>query len=70
VKKATNELGPNEILRKRDGHKYFGYKHTTLDDMIKAGEIPAPIKLGARARGWTGAQIIEWQARLIKNAAK
>jgi len=38
--------------------------------MIKAGEIPAPIKLGARARGWTGAQIIEWQARLIKNAAK
>lgn len=68
MKKATNELGPNEIVRKRDGHKYFGYKHTTLDEKIKAGEIPAPIKLGKRAVGWLGSQIIEWQRQLIENS--
>ena len=58
-------LQPNEIVRLRDGKRYFGFGPTALAEKIKNGEIPKPIKLGLRARGWTGAQIIEWQKKLI-----
>jgi len=50
-----------------EGPKYFGYKHSQLDEKIRAGEIPAPFPLtdSGRAKGWIGRQIIEWQnARL------
>jgi predicted DNA-binding transcriptional regulator AlpA len=63
--KFAEKLSPNQIIRKRDGEKYFGYRHTQLDEKIKSGAIPEPIKLGPRARGWLGSQILEWQARLI-----
>jgi predicted DNA-binding transcriptional regulator AlpA len=66
--KFVEKLSPNQIIRKRDGEKYFGYKHTQLDAKIKAGEIPAPIKIGTRACGWLGSQIIEWQRQLIEAA--
>ena len=60
------ELDPNQIVRWSEGRKYFGYKHTQLDEKIKSGEIPAPFPLSntGRAKGWTGRQIIEHQQRL------
>jgi hypothetical protein len=66
----TNEprpLHPNEIVRKCDGPKYFGYGHTEIDAKIKSGEIEAPIALSesGRAKGWTGQQIINHQQRLF-----
>jgi predicted DNA-binding transcriptional regulator AlpA len=66
--KQVTELGPNDIVRKRDGAKYFGYKHTQIDEQIKRGAIPKPIKLGPRAVGWLGSQIIDWQRRLVEDA--
>ena len=62
------ELLPNQIVRKKDGWKYFGYRSTTLDDKIADGTIPKPIKLGARACGWFGSQILSWQEQLLKNS--
>lgn len=61
------ELDPNQIVRWSEGSKYFGYKHTQLDEKIKSGEIPAPFSLSdsGRAKGWTGRQIIEHQQRLL-----
>ena len=67
-KEATAELLPNQIVRKKDGSKFFGYRPTTLQSKIDAGEIPAPIKLGDRAVGWLGSQILEWQEQLLKNS--
>ena len=34
------ELLPNQIVRKKDGAKYFGYRSTTLDDKIADGDNP------------------------------
>jgi prophage regulatory protein len=65
-KSEVAALSPNEIVRLRDGRKYFGYGPTTLTDKIKTGEIPAPIKLGDRARGWLGSQILEWQRQRVE----
>jgi len=68
VKKSADAsvgLSPNQIVRQKDGHKFFGFGPTTLAAKIANGEIPAPVRLGVRARGWLGSQIIEWQqARL------
>ena len=61
------ELSPNEIVRWRDGPRYFGYKPTQLDEKIKSGEIPPPMALSdsGRARGWLGSQIIEHQQKRL-----
>lgn len=63
----ANELDPNQIVRTRDGYKYFGLKSTALSDAIRDKRIPAPFTLtdGGRIKGWTGQQIIQWQAERI-----
>lgn len=70
AEKETSELRPlhpNEIVRKCDGPKYFGYGHTEIDAKIKSGEIEAPIALSdrGRAKGWTGQQIIDHQQKRL-----
>jgi predicted DNA-binding transcriptional regulator AlpA len=66
TKSVTTALSPHEIVRLRDGRRYFGYGPTTLAEKIKLGEIPKPVRLGDRARGWLGSQIINWQKQLIE----
>ncbi|MGA2795924.1 MAG: hypothetical protein ABSE69_20940 [Roseiarcus sp.] len=60
------ELEPNILIRKCDGHKYFGLKRTQIDEHIKAGNIPAPVSLSdsGRAKAWFGFQINEYHRRL------
>lgn len=64
------ELHPNEIVRYKDGQKYFGYKKTHLPDKIRDGTVPAPFRLSSdgRAKGWTGQQIIDHQRKLLAAA--
>jgi predicted DNA-binding transcriptional regulator AlpA len=53
-------IDENEIFRPRQAAKFFGYSHSRLYELVKAGVIEAPIplsELGA-AVGWTGRQII------------
>jgi hypothetical protein len=59
----SKELSPNEIVRWRDGPKFFGFKLTQQQEKIASGEIPPPIALSdsGRAKGWLGQQIIEHQ---------
>jgi predicted DNA-binding transcriptional regulator AlpA len=61
------DLDPNEIIRPKDGRKYFGYGHSQLAELIKQGEIPPPFPLSETgvAKGWTGRQIIEHHRRRI-----
>jgi predicted DNA-binding transcriptional regulator AlpA len=49
------------------GPQVFGYSKTQIEEKIRTGEIPEPIPLSAnaRARGWTGQQIIDWQNNLV-----
>jgi predicted DNA-binding transcriptional regulator AlpA len=58
------ELSSNEIVRWKDGPKYFGFKRTVLNAKIRSGEIPEPMPLSdtGRATGWLGRVILEWQA--------
>jgi hypothetical protein len=61
------KLSPDEIVRFSDGPKFFGFKLTQLAEQIKAGAIPEPKYLApppSRARGWLGAQILDWQSQI------
>jgi hypothetical protein len=65
--KGPRPLHPNEIVRFRDGPKYFGLGMTQINEKIKAGEIEPPMALSdsGRAKGWTGQQIINHQQRRL-----
>ena len=66
----TEALHPNQIVRLKEARLYFGYGHSRIAEMIDSGEIPKPIALGERSRGWLGSQIIEWQQQRLEAAAK
>ena len=49
------------ILRQDDVLKVTGLKNRiTLWKMWKAGEFPAPVKLGARSIGWRREAVQQW----------
>jgi hypothetical protein len=75
MKKPTPKAGdiyPYQVIRKKDGPAYFGFGHAQLDEQIRVGAVPAPIPLSAtgRAKGWTGQQIIDHHAALMKLAER
>jgi predicted DNA-binding transcriptional regulator AlpA len=66
VDSPAAELDPWQIVRFRDGKKWFGYGPTQLEEKIKSGEVPKPMRLSdsGRALGWLGKQIIEHHRKL------
>ena len=61
----THQLNPNSsvklFIRQKDLLKTFvPFSATTLWRKIKAGEFPAPIKLGPSITAWRGEEIEEW----------
>ena len=46
-----------QVIRMHQLKAITGLSKTTLYDLIKKGEIPKPIKLGARAVGWLQSDI-------------
>ena len=50
------------ILRAREVLEVVGFSRATLWRRVKAGEFPAPIRLGSRAVGWYQREIDEWLA--------
>jgi prophage regulatory protein len=55
----------NRIIRKKQLTDFTGLKRTALDDAIKRGDFPRPVKVGPRAVGWLEEDIEEWQRRMI-----
>ncbi len=70
MKTIPGHLDPHQIVRRKDGPKYFGYKHAALEEKIRSGDIPMPITLSekGRATGWTGQQIIDHQTKMLESA--
>jgi hypothetical protein len=58
-------LHPDEIIRWKDGPKYFGQRRSQLNENIRKGLIPAPFTLveGGRGKGWTGQMILDHHQR-------
>ena len=57
------------ILRMPQVREKVGLSAPTIYRMIKAGEFPAQIKLGAHASGWLESAVQEWiKARAAQQA--
>lgn len=50
----------DKIIRLPDVLAAVGLKKSAIYKKIKAGEFPAPIKLGAHASGWLESDVQAW----------
>ena len=48
------------ILRKAEVLARIGFSYSTLKRKVRAGEFPAPVKLGPRSVGWFESEVDEW----------
>jgi prophage regulatory protein len=53
------------ILRRRDLRAASGLGVTRIDELIREGRFPRPIRLGDRAVGWLESDVAAWQAKRI-----
>ncbi len=50
------------ILRRRQVEARTGLAKSSLYDKVRAGDFPAPVKLGARSVGWYAHLVDDWLA--------
>ncbi len=64
--KQTNDIPVQNrrILRCRDVMAMTGLRRTFLLDAVRENRFPRPLKLGARAVGWTESSVIAWMDSL------
>jgi prophage regulatory protein len=55
----------NRIIRKKQLTDFTGLKRTALEDAVKRGDFPKPVKIGPRAIGWLEDDIAQWQRGMI-----
>jgi prophage regulatory protein len=55
----------HKMIRSADLPNYTGLKRTQLDQLIKAGQFPRPVRLSARRKAWIEAELIAWQQSRI-----
>lgn len=54
-----------KIIRWKQLSDFVGLRKTVIEDAIRAGTFPRPIKLGIRAVGWLEDDLIKWQQERI-----
>ena len=57
----------NKFYRRNEMTQFVGLRRTQIDELIKAGEFPRPIRLSdsGRAVAWLEADLIAWQVRRV-----
>jgi|GEM_PF-1743983 len=51
---------PSDIIRVDEAMQLSGLRKTMFYDLIRKGQFPAQVELGARAVGWYKSQVLEW----------
>ena len=54
-----------KIVRLADLAQFCGLQRTQVQELIRAGKFPRPIKLGERSKGWLEIDLIAWQSARI-----
>ena len=57
----------HRIIRLRELPTWVGLQRSQIDELIRAGEFPAPIRLNdtGRAKGWLESEVVAWQQKRI-----
>ena len=58
------------IIRRPEVRKLTGYGNTSIYEMVKKGEFPRPISLGARAVGWLESEVDAWIQQRVSASRK
>lgn len=58
-----------QFIRLRQVEMKCGFKRSHIYNLIKLGQFPAPIKIGARAVAWDLAEVEEWMAQRVEQPA-
>lgn len=58
-------MNSQQIIRLPAVLTKIGMSKPSVYNMIKRGDFPAPIKLGAKASGWVVAEIDNWIAQRV-----
>jgi prophage regulatory protein len=58
-----------KVLRKPAVKATTGLSDSSIDRMIKSGDFPKPIQLGARAVGWPDFVVYDWLNERAKTGA-
>lgn len=51
---------PAEILRIKGVIRHTGLSRSSIYDLVKKKQFPAPVKLGVRASGWLQTEVFAW----------
>ena len=49
-----------KVVRKKDLHTRIGLRRTAVEELVKLGDFPRPIRVGKRAVAWLESEIDEW----------
>jgi prophage regulatory protein len=63
---AREQRGAHVLLRRRDVQARTGLPPSTMDDAIRRGEFPRPIRIAPRAVAWIEGEIDDWIERRIE----
>jgi prophage regulatory protein len=55
----------HKIVRLAELPGYTGLHRTQIDELIKQGQFPRPVKLSTRRKGWLEHELISWQQARI-----
>jgi prophage regulatory protein len=53
------------LIRKSELSAYTGLRKTAIEDAVKAGTFPKPLRIGPRNVAWLESEIAAWQADRI-----
>jgi len=54
-----------KLIRKKDLKHYCGLSRTAIEERVKAGTFPQPIKIGQRNIAWLETELEAWQQEQI-----
>jgi len=58
---------PNRLYRQSDVEQFVGLKRSQINELVRTGDFPKPLKLTdrGRAKAWLESELVEWQQRRI-----
>lgn len=66
---TTNEI-PNRLLKRTEVSKVTSLGKTSLYELMKAGEFPKPINIGARRVAWLQSDVENWITERLAQAGR
>lgn len=66
----TPPLQRDRIIRIAGVEDLVGLKKSTIYKLAQQNEFPAPVRIGARATGWSEAAVLKWVQERIQQGGK